>query len=424
MASVCPEPNGRKLIQINEMPSRPKVRLGKVSDKVAQSVCVKIEAMLAAKASCQPLDHETAAWLGKLDPKLHGRLVGLGLAVAREEAQAATIAQVLDRYIKGRSKIKPNTLRNYNTTRRLLEEYFGKDRLIGSVHAGHAHDYREWLVGKYAPATVAREIKRAKQFWGYAKDSRYTAENSFSKIKAGSQKNTSRKTFVPQETAEAVVEACSDSEWRLIVAMARYGGLRMPSELASLTWDRIDWNNGWFTVFVPKKEHLDGHAERRVPIFPELRPHLERACDEAPEGSVFVSPRSRGGNVNLRTGLEKILRKAGIVQWPKLFQNLRASRETELMREHPAHVVHAWLGNSREVAEDHYLMVTDDDYRRAARPSAMDPLTKAVQKAVQSVTAATPQEPSPEKESAVSPAFARDTTDKVPPRGVEPRFSD
>jgi len=424
MASVCPEPNGRKLIQINEMPSRPKVRLGKVSDKVAQSVCVKIEAMLAAKASGQSLDHETAAWLGKVDRKLHGRLVGLGLAMAREEAQPATLSQVLDRYIKGRSKIKPNTLRNYETSKRLLEEHFGKDRLIGSIHAGHAHDYREWLVGKYAPATVAREIKRAKQFWGYAKDSRYSPENPFSKIKAGSQKNTSRKHFVPQEMIETVLEACPNSEWRLIVAMARYGGLRMPSELASLTWDRIDWDNGWFTVSVPKKEHLDGHGERRVPIFPELRPHLERAYDDAPEGSVRVAPRALNGNVNLRTGLQKILRKAGVAQWPKLFQNLRASRETELMREHPAHVVHAWLGNSREVAEDHYLMVTDDDYRQAAHRATMNPLTKAVQKAVQSATAANYQQPSQEKETAVSPAFAKDTAVLIPPRGVEPRFSD
>ena len=40
-------------------------------------------------------------------------------------------------------------------------------------------------------------------------------------------------------------------------------------------------------------------------------------------------------------------------------------------------------------------------------------------KAVQSATVSNRQEPFPEKEPAVSPAFARDTADKVPPRGVE-----
>jgi hypothetical protein len=94
------------------------------------------------------------------------------------------------------------------------------------------------------------------------------------------------------------------------------------------------------------------------------------------------------------------------------------------MRQEPAHVVHAWLGNSREVAEDHYLMVTDADYARAstepaATASTEDPVSKAVQKAVQSATVSNRQEPSAEKEAAVSPAFAKDTAVQIPPRGVE-----
>jgi hypothetical protein len=96
------------------------------------------------------------------------------------------------------------------------------------------------------------------------------------------------------------------------------------------------------------------------------------------------------------------------------------SRETELMRHYRAHEVHAWMGSSREVAEDHYLMVIDDDYRHAANAVAKDPLTKAVQ----SATAANCQQPSPENEPAVSPAIAKDTAVQIPPRGVEPRFSD
>jgi hypothetical protein len=62
--------------------------------------------------------------------------------------------------------------------------------------------------------------------------------------------------------------------------------------------------------------------------------------------------------------------RAGVAQRPKLFVNLRASRETELMRSEPAHIVHAWLGNSKEVAEDHYLMVTDEDFERASKGTA------------------------------------------------------
>ena len=206
--------------------------------------------------------------------------------------------------------------------------------------------------------------------------------------------------------------ACPDDEWRLLVVLARYGGLRIPSELADLTWDRIDWQRNRFTVSVPKKEHLDGHGLREIPIFPEIRVYLDKAFSEAPKGSTHVVPRGRSSNVNLRTGLEKILKRAGVPQWPKLFQNLRASRETELMASGtPAHVIHAWLGNSREVAEDHYLMVTDTDFE------------KAVQNPVQSVAVRGHLEPSRKKKTAVSPVIPRDTAVQVPPRGVEPRFS-
>jgi len=38
---------------------------------------------------------------------------------------------------------------------------------------------------------------------------------------------------------------------------------------------------------------------------------------------------------------------------PKLFQNLRSTRETELMETYPAHVVCAWIGNSEAVARKH-----------------------------------------------------------------------
>jgi len=48
-----------------------------------------------------------------------------------------------------------------------------------------------------------------------------------------------------------------------------------------------------------------------------------------------------------------------------LFQNLRASRATELASEHPAHVAAAWLGHSTLVANKHYWQVTDADFAKA-----------------------------------------------------------
>ena len=53
--------------------------------------------------------------------------------------------------------------------------------------------------------------------------------------------------------------------------------------------------------------------------------------------------------------------------WPKLFHNLRTSRETEMAATYPLHVVCEWIGNSQRIAAKHYLQVTDDYFRAALK---------------------------------------------------------
>src|SRR5262249_48027540 len=127
-----------------------------------------------------------------------------------------------------------------------------------------------------------------------------------------------------------------------------------------------DWHRDRFLVRSPKTEHLPGGGLRWVPLFPELRPHLEALWDAAPDGAVHVITRYRLSTQNLRTTFLKIILRAGLTPWPRLMQNLRASRETELAGQFPLHVVTSWIGNSEIVAAKHYLQVTDADFARAA----------------------------------------------------------
>jgi len=63
--------------------------------------------------------------------------------------------------------------------------------------------------------------------------------------------------------------------------------------------------------------------------------------------------------------------------WPKLWQNLRSTRETELADQFPAHVASAWIGNSVAVAVKHYLQVTEDHFKQAAKKATQNPTSKA-----------------------------------------------
>jgi hypothetical protein len=125
-----------------------------------------------------------------------------------------------------------------------------------------------------------------------------------------------------------------------------------------------------------------------IELFQSLRDfgkHLEDAYELAAPGDVYVVGTKQGdgyreaaqgdggwANANLRTTFEKLIRRAGLQTWPRLFQNLRASCETDLMQNHPIHVVTAWIGNTPKIALGHYLQTLDADFEKALRGVAGD----------------------------------------------------
>ena len=155
------------------------------------------------------------------------------------------------------------------------------------------------------------------------------------------------------------------------MSSARFGGFRVPSEACSLRWQDVLWDQDKIVVQSPKGERC-GKGERIIPMFPELRSILSEAFDQAQDGDVYCVEKFRRfavgktGWMNCSLGgrFAKIIKRAGLTRWPRLFHALRASRETELAAEYPLHVVTAWLGSTPKIAMKHYLMVTDGDFQR------------------------------------------------------------
>ena len=378
MASISTDKSGnRRVLWVDADGQRRQVRLGKIPLRAAEAIQTRIEHIVADKKAGQPWDGPTAQWVAGLGDELAGKLAAVGLIPVRhrDENRGITLGQFIDQYISGRKDVKPRTTINLEQAKRHLIEHFGADKPLGDITPGDADEYRIALMGRLAENTARRHCGRAKQFFKAALRKRLIPENPFADMKGvGVKANPSRLYFVPAEDAQRVLDACPDAEWRLLFALARYGGLRTPSESLGLRWQDIDWEHGRMTVRSPKTEHHDGKESRVVPIFPELRPHLEAAWDAAEPGAVFVVTRYRDASQNLRTQLERIIGRAGVKPWPRLWQNLRSTRETELAQRHPIHVVCAWIGNSAPVAAKHYLQVTEADFAQAvAAPAATVP---------------------------------------------------
>ncbi|CAN5486532.1 hypothetical protein BH10PLA1_BH10PLA1_16300 [soil metagenome] len=401
MASIVTYSNGLRRIEYSLTPrgERRSVRLGRVSVKVAETWKVKIETIVADQLSARPHDGETAKWLGLLDETMLGRLRAGGLAVGVGLTNI-TLGEFLERIFSTMAG-KVSTQTFYGHTKRNLLEYWSESRLMRDISTADADEWRAWLANseKLSPATIARRVVAARTFWRKAVRWKLASENPFSGIKAGHQENEARKFFVTQEVTDQVIASVIDLEWKLIIALARYGGLRCPSEHFALKWAHVDWERSQFTIHSSKTEHHVGKATRVVPIFLELLPYLREAFEHAEPGTEYVIAKYRQGCLNLGQQFERILQRAGVTPWPRLFQNLRASRETELMRQYDLTTVCKWIGNSPAVAAKHYAMSMDldGDFRRAA--GLGDTLTKAQQNAQQS--AATSDVP--EKTNSVEP---------------------
>ena len=396
MASLSSDGKGNRTVQFVAGDGRRRsVRLGKVPKKVAEGVKLKVEALNAAVVSRLPLDGETAAWVAGIGDDLAAKLAAVGLIPVR--ASRTLGAFLADRLAACRAEFKPATAVNLNTVANDLTRYFGEAAPLRDITPAAADAFRTHYLTrapKLSPDTAARRLRTVRKLFQDAAALELIEANPFAGVKARATGGADRKVYVPAADVERVI-AVGNPAWRIMLALARHAGLRCPSEVLSLRWADVNWEAGRMTVPSCKTEHLPGKAYRVVPIFAALRPHPDEAWELAADGAEYVVP---GGcraaapgpdgwkAPNVRTQLLKLVRRAGLQPWPKLWQNLRASCETDLMQHHPIHAVTSWIGNTPTVALKHYLQVLDSDFEKAARGGA-ESGAGVVQNPVQSGTA-------------------------------------
>ena len=429
MASVTKQRDGTFLLRVALGGRQRAIRMGRMNRTEADSLRLHIGCLERWRKKGHPLEGATVAWLETLGPDLRDKLADIGLVDAQP---CRLLGEFLDAYIASRGDVKPRTRTNYEYARRELVGYFGAERPLTAITPGDADEFRRNMKTRATKPlgdnTIRRHCGRAKEFFRAAVRKRLVKESPFVDMKdCRVRSNRERDYFLTRVDAQKVLDACPTNEWKLIFALSRFGGLRCPSETLRLTWGDVDLSAGRMTVVSPKTEHHVGHESRVVPIFPELRPIIEKAYNEAqaavgddavPSPDSPLVMRARGAGVNLRTQLERIVNRAGLESWPKLFHNLRATRQTELAADFPQHVVCQWIGNSEAVAMEHYLRVTDADFDKALQcddaarsRSAREPRRTAAH-VDQNGTSALE-----------SPEYAQVCARSVPPRGVEPRFS-
>ena len=148
------------------------------------------------------------------------------------------------------------------------------------------------------------------------------------KIQRGSFRNREFDRFITMEEYGKLLEACPSQEWRMIIALARIGGLRCPSELQRLRWKDVDWAQNRLLVYSSKTERSAKHSHRLVPLFDELRMELDK-CGKTTE---YVVQSFQGTAWNVYESFQEIAVLTGLGRIACPFRNMRRSRSNDVAR--------------------------------------------------------------------------------------------
>ena len=171
-----------------------------------------------------------------------------------------------------------------------------------------------------------------------------------------------------------VIEVAPDAEMKAVIALSFWGGLRTPSEHYVLKWNAIRWDEEMMTVLSPKTEGV-GKESRETPIFPELLPNLldlQEVSTKTGPNDYLIQKRRTQSEANLRGRMSCLCIKAGVKRSPMIFQNLRSTRQTILEQFYPRKTVCEWMGNTEDVAENHYVQEQKEFRKIAAQKTTTE----------------------------------------------------
>ncbi len=360
------------------------IRFSDHSAKQADSVFRHIEGIIQAKKSNTRLDDQDAGWLGGLPDPFFKKLVNTGLIEPRIQAETSSadepFAEFVERYVVNRRDVKPGTTKTWGQAINKVRNFFGS-KTIGELTAKDGKDFLRWLKtpkseggAGHLGETPSKHLGHVRSFLNEAVDAEIIAVNPFRSVKAKRTPQQGRRQMIAVQDVLRVIDKAPDAEMRAIIALSFWGGLRTPSEHFVMKWSAIRWDENMMTVHSPETEGV-GKPLRETPLFPELLPYLldlyEVSEHTGPEDFV-VQRRRQQSDTNLRARMRRLCIKAGVKPWPKIFQNLRSTRQTILEQFYPRGTVCEWMGNTDDVAESHYIQEMKEFRSKAATELTTD----------------------------------------------------
>lgn len=366
MASLFQVKNGWQTgyrLQISISGKRHSVWLGPVRKSEATTIKLHVEAVLQSHKLRTPLPTETQRWIKELPAELRSRLRPV-LGTDR------TVDEVADLYVAHcEATLKVSTARgNADTANQFAADYGSMN--IRSI-SGEQIDI--WLGRQnVAASTVGKHVKNLRAWFSWLLRSNYI--DAVPTIETPSTIGVGEKEFIDFDTFQRIIDHfAGDREMQCILALSRWCGLRVASEVCPLLRSSIDLATDRLKIFDTKRTHRQSRAPpviRELPLFAGLRPYVIAMLDLPGRPHDYLLPAIGGQDPErvgsrLRNRVNRAQDRLGIPRWPRVFHSVRATRQTQLKELFGEKVACDWIGNTTDVSRRNYELIADEIFTRA-----------------------------------------------------------
>lgn len=293
-------------------------------------------------------------WLRDLSEKWREKLVSFGLIEGSKTPKTlkAFAEFVIKEYYDQRKQ--PGTVENWNQSKSKWLEYFDGDVLIRSITTGDLKLFRRHLEKlDYSTSTIGGHLSKLRTLMNRARDHQLIDTSPFVGFTIVRKKDKEKKVYVPVATIKKLMMVCNPY-WQAAICLVRFGGMRAPSDVFGLTWDRVD--------FVDKKIVAARQKTKRditIPMSPEIHRTLSVLWDHGEPGE-FVFPSNmvayrRRKNKGSYAQLRRLIFASKQVPWPVLWNSLRSSWSQDLKEAGISKSTYSrWLDHSEKVETESY----------------------------------------------------------------------
>jgi integrase len=366
------------------------IQIGTLSASQAKIVALNLDRLEAAQLAGVMPKKAALTWFRTLSGSLQKKFVLKGLVADYKEVPrtfAAFCAYTIETQ-GGTGRTRSNKIRGLrhaisffegtgDPTNNVATWAASSRRSLASISEDDVKEFRKQL-GHFDSGKTASEnsrvsaMKAVNEVFNLAVKSWVLTESPGKGLK-GQFKESGKAEYVSLERFQKLYEAL-DREWRVILALPMFGGLRGASEINRLKWSDINFETRIVSVSQSKVVGQD-IKRRDVPIFPELAEaliDLHVARDEPQEGYVVTEHRTSWNESDqlyegYSTHITRAAKRVGQTCWKRATQNLRVSFVTrhvcgiEATEAQPMPVVCKWTGHSELIAGKHYVKISDQE---------------------------------------------------------------